>query len=62
LKDDLLEEMIAGNQHESLKTIRREIEVVKDSLSLSKIFIRLQDKRAHMAVVIDEYGSLTWGW
>jgi CBS domain containing-hemolysin-like protein len=58
LKDDLLEEMIAGNQQESLKTIRREIEVVKDSLSLRKIFIRLQDKRAHMAVVIDEYGSL----
>jgi CBS domain containing-hemolysin-like protein len=58
LKDDLLEQMIEGNHNETLKTIKRDIEVVKDSLSLRKIFTRLQEKHAHMAVVIDEYGSL----
>lgn len=58
LKDDLLQQMIEGNHNEKLKSISREIEVIKDSLSLRKSFDRLQDKRAHMAVVVDEYGSL----
>jgi CBS domain containing-hemolysin-like protein len=58
LKNDLLQHMIEGDPNAQLKTIKREIEVIKDSLSLRKVFERLQNKRAHVAVVVDEYGSL----
>ena len=58
LKDDMLQHMIEGNANALLKDVKREVQVIKESLSLRKIFERLQAKREHMAVVIDEYGSL----
>ena len=58
LKDDLLQQMIDGNRKAQLKTIRRDVTVVKESFNLRLIFEKLQEKREHLAVVIDEYGSL----
>lgn len=58
LKDDLLQHMIEGHANVPLKEVKRDVQVVKESLTLRKLFERLQAKREHMAVVIDEYGSL----
>lgn len=58
LKDDLLLHMIEGNRKAPLKDIKREVTVIHANLSLRRIFERLQEKREHLAVVIDEYGAL----
>jgi CBS domain containing-hemolysin-like protein len=58
LKDALLTELVEGNDTKTVADIKREIVILKDNLSLRSAFQLLNDKRGHMAVVIDEYGVL----
>ncbi len=58
LKDELLEGMIEGKGNEKLKSIMRTIPVITAQLSLRKVFMRMNENRDHIAVVVDEYGGL----
>ncbi|TRZ45959.1 CNNM domain-containing protein [Robertkochia solimangrovi] len=59
LKDQVLEEMINGNGHNPLSTLNREILVTKRSIPLPKLFEKFIQNRDHIALVVDEYGSIS---
>lgn len=58
LKDDLLYNMVEGRKAEPLKNIKREVAIVHESMSLRNVFEILNKKHEHLAVVVDEYGTL----
>lgn len=58
LKDDLLQKIIEGAGDAPLKSIKRNVEIVKENLSLSAVLDLFHQTKAHLAVVVDEYGSL----
>lgn len=59
LKDQLLEAIIKGNGEQPLKNIKRPILVTKRNLSIPSLFEQLIDQREHIALVVDEYGSVS---
>ena len=59
LKDNLLEAIIKGNGNDSLKSIQREILVTTRNLPIPELFETLIAKREHIALVVDEYGSVS---
>ncbi len=59
LKDQLLEAIIKGNGAQPLKNIKRSILVTKRSLPIPNLFEQLIDQREHIALVVDEYGSVS---
>lgn len=59
LKDNLLEAIINGNGEESLKSIERELLVTTRNLPIPELFETLIAKREHIALVVDEYGSVS---
>lgn len=59
LKNDLLEGLLDGKGSQPLSSIRREAPVVKEDMTLRNVFEILNDKRGHLAIVADEYGSIT---
>ena len=58
LKDDLLTQMVEKGGDRPIKEASREIVVIPDNLSLRKAFQKLNRRKGHMAVVVDEYGVL----
>jgi len=58
LKSVLMEHMVEGYGAEPLKSIKREIMVVHESLPLSELFNRLLERREHIALVVDEIGGM----
>jgi len=59
LKDDLYKAIIDGNGAEELKTIKRAILITKRGLSIPNLFEKLIEQREHIALVVDEYGSVS---
>jgi CBS domain containing-hemolysin-like protein len=59
LKSEVLEEIIGGNGNEKLSKIKREILVTNRNLPIPNLFERFIAKREHIALVVDEYGSLS---
>lgn len=59
LKDQLLEAIIKGEGNQALKNIKRTILVTKRSLPIPNLFEELIDQREHIALVVDEYGSVS---
>ena len=59
LKDQLLEAIIRGNGQKPLKVIQRTILVTQRDLSIPNLFEQLIDQREHIALVVDEYGSVS---
>ena len=59
LKDNLLEAIIKGNGDKALQTIKREILVTKRDLPIPNLFEKLIQQREHIALVVDEYGSVS---
>lgn len=59
LKDQLLEAIIKGKGAQPLKNIKRSILVTKRSLPIPNLFEQLIDQREHIALVVDEYGSVS---
>jgi len=55
LKDDILQHLVEDEDNKQLKELRRD---VKDSEPLPKLFETLTEKRHHMAIVVDSYGTL----
>lgn len=59
LKDDLLEEIIHQNGDVLLSDIKRDLLVTKRKTPIPQLFETLISKREHMALVVDEYGSVS---
>ncbi len=59
LKDQLLEAIIKGKGSQKLKTIKRTILITKRSLPIPNLFEKLIDQREHIALVVDEFGSVS---
>ncbi len=59
LKDNILEEIINGNGEVPLSEIRRDILITKRNTPIPELFETLIRKRVHMALVVDEYGSVS---
>ncbi|WP_075340601.1 CNNM domain-containing protein [Tenacibaculum agarivorans] len=59
LKDQLLEAIIRGHGGEPLSTIKRDIIITKRDLPIPELFEKLIEQREHIALVVDEYGSVS---
>lgn len=59
LKDNILEEMINDNGDLTLSEIKRDILITKRNTPIPKLFDTLIAKREHIALVVDEYGSVS---
>ncbi|PHR73165.1 MAG: hemolysin [Lutibacter sp.] len=59
LKDDLLLALVENKGNKTLKSIKREITVTSRDMSIPTLFETLIEKREHLALVVDEYGSVS---
>jgi len=59
LKDDVLEEMIDEKGQQPLSSIKRDILVTKDNTPIPELFEIFVQKRAHISMIVDEYGNVT---
>ena len=59
LKDELIESIINGKGNEDLKSISREIFVTNRETPIKKLFDQLINKQEHIALVVDEFGSVS---
>ena len=59
LKDDLLEEIVEEHGDKPLSDIKRDITVVQDETPIPDLFDTFIKQRAHIALVVDEFGNTT---
>ncbi|WP_276168526.1 CNNM domain-containing protein [Zobellia alginiliquefaciens] len=59
LKDNILEEMVNNNGNTPLSEIKRDILITERDTPIPKLFDTLIAKREHIALVVDEYGSVS---
>lgn len=59
LKDEVLENIIADEGKTALSTIKRDILATKRSTPIPQLFETFIAKREHIALVVDEYGSVS---
>lgn len=59
LKDNLLEAIIKGKGKKTLKSIQRELIFTTRNIPIPELFEILIAKREHIALVVDEYGSVS---
>ncbi|MBL4746360.1 MAG: DUF21 domain-containing protein [Flavobacteriaceae bacterium] len=59
LKDNLYQAIINKKGEQPLKSIRREIFVTERNLTIPALFDTLIKQREHVALVVDEYGSVS---
>ncbi len=59
LKDDVFKEMALGNGLKKLSEIKRNIIIVNRDIPIPKLFEQLVETRNHMALVVDEYGTVS---
>ncbi len=58
LKDDVFREMALGNGHKKLADIKRTIIIINRDIPIPNLFEELIESKNHMALVVDEYGSV----
>ena len=58
LKDELLENLVKDNDDWQLHQIRKDVLAVNRDKPLPELFDALTQNRAHMAIVVDDFGSL----
>ena len=58
LKDQVLEEMINGNGKQKLSSLKREILMAKRNIPIPNLFEKFIENKDHIALVVDEYGSI----
>jgi CBS domain containing-hemolysin-like protein len=58
LKDELLENLVKDNDNWQLHQIRKDVLAVNQDKPLPELFDALTQNRAHMAIVVDDFGSL----
>ena len=59
LKDELLDNIIKKRGSSPLSSIKREIMIVNEVMSLPDLFNQLMEKREHIALVVDEFGGMS---
>ncbi|MGJ8759199.1 MAG: CNNM domain-containing protein [Polaribacter sp.] len=59
LKDNLFEAIISGKGAETLASIKRNIIITDRDLSIADLFDKLIRQKEHIALVVDEYGSVS---
>ncbi len=59
LKDDIYKEMALDHDDKTLADIRRDIIIVERNLPIPTLFEKLVASKNHMALVVDEYGTVT---
>jgi CBS domain containing-hemolysin-like protein len=59
LKDEVFKEMALDNGSKKLSELKRNIIVVERNLPIPRLFEQLVESRNHMALVVDEYGSVS---
>ena len=59
LKDEIFKEMALGNGTKKLVELKRDIIIVDRNLPIPTLFEQLVETRNHMALVVDEYGSVS---
>lgn len=59
LKDDVFKEMAFNNGDKKLEEIKRDILVTNRDMPIPKLFEELVKNRNHIALVVDEYGSVS---
>lgn len=59
LKNDVFKEMAFDNGHKKLSDIKRSIIIVSRSLPIPDLFEKLIESKNQMALVVDEYGSVS---
>ena len=57
LKDDVLEEVIDEKGQKPLESIKREILITDDTTPIPELFEIFIQKRAHISIVVDQYGN-----
>ncbi|MEZ5476666.1 MAG: hemolysin family protein [Thiolinea sp.] len=58
LKDELLSQLLQGNGQQPLGSLRRDIMVVGEQLSITDLHDRLLERHEHIALVVDEFGGM----
>lgn len=58
LKDEILQHLVEDKDDVILKSLQREVLAVLDGMALPQLFETMTTERAHIAIVVDEYGSL----
>lgn len=59
LKDEVMEMIIEKRGKESLKSIARPITPVNEETPIVRLFSKLMERKAHIAIVVDEYGMVS---
>ncbi|GGZ75153.1 CNNM domain-containing protein [Algibacter mikhailovii] len=59
LKDEIFKEMALDNNSKKLSELKRSIIVVDRELPIPTLFEKLIESKNHMALVVDEYGSVS---
>ena len=59
LKDEVFKEMALGNGSKKLEELKRDIIIIDRNLPIPTLFEQLVKTRNHMALVVDEYGSVS---
>ncbi|MEC3906370.1 hemolysin family protein [Tamlana sp. 2201CG12-4] len=59
LKDEIFKEMALDNGHKTLADLKRDIIVINRNLPIPTLFDKLIESKNHMALVVDEYGSVS---
>jgi len=59
LKDEIFKEMALGNGDKKLSELKRNIIIIDRNLPIPNLFEQLIESRNHMALVVDEYGSVS---
>ena len=58
LKDDILEELVDNNGTKLISEIKREIMMVNGDQPIPELFNHLIKNKAHIAIVVDEFGNM----
>jgi len=59
LKDEVMEMIIENKGDKPLKSIARPITPVNEDIPIVRLFSRLIERKAHIAIVVDEYGMVS---
>ena len=59
LKDDVYKEMANNNGHKSLADVKRNILITNRNIPIPQLLDQLVENKNHMALVVDEYGSVS---
>ena len=59
LKDEVFKEMAFGNGDKPISEIKRNIIIINRNMPIPRLFEQLVESKNHMALVVDEYGSVS---